>query len=89
VEQFEINDPNLILMDIQMPIKNGYEATVEIRKLNTGKKIPIIALTAGIMVGEKDKCLEYGMNDYVSKPIVEDDLEVIIHKWLSKEPWPK
>jgi PAS domain S-box-containing protein len=85
VEQFEINYPDLILMDIQMPIKNGYEATVEIRKLNTGKKIPIIALTAGIMVGEKDKCLEYGMNDYVSKPIIEDDLASIIHKWLTKE----
>jgi PAS domain S-box-containing protein len=85
VEQFELNSPDLILMDIQMPIKNGYEATVEIRKQNTGMKIPIIALTAGIMVGEKDKCLEYGMNDYVAKPIVEDDLETIINKWLCKE----
>jgi PAS domain S-box-containing protein len=82
VEQFELNRPDLILMDVQMPIKNGYEATIEIRKLKKTKKIPIIALTAGIMVGEKDKCLEYGMNDYVSKPIVESALEAIIHKWL-------
>ncbi|PKB17962.1 PAS domain S-box protein [Flavobacterium sp. 5] len=82
VEQFEVNKPDLILMDIQMPIKNGYEATLEIRALKNGDKIPIIALTAGIMLGEKDKCLEFGMNDYVSKPIIEDDLDVIIHKWL-------
>ncbi|REH01035.1 PAS domain-containing hybrid sensor histidine kinase/response regulator [Flavobacterium aquicola] len=85
VEQFEINNPDLILMDIQMPIKNGYDATREIRALKNGDKVPIIALTAGIMVGEKDKCLEFGMNDYVSKPIIEDDLDVIIHKWLPIE----
>jgi PAS domain S-box-containing protein len=82
VSKFELHRPDLILMDVQMPIKNGYEATLEIRNLKKTKKIPIIALTAGIMVGEKDKCLEYGMNDYVSKPIVESDLEAIIHKWL-------
>jgi CheY-like chemotaxis protein len=82
VVQFELHRPDLILMDVQMPIKNGYEATLEIRKFKKTKKIPIIALTAGIMVGEKDKCLEYGMNDYVSKPIIESDLEAIIQKWL-------
>jgi PAS domain S-box-containing protein len=82
VAQFEMHRPDLILMDVQMPIKNGYEATLEIRKFKKTKNIPIIALTAGIMVGEKDKCLEYGMNDYVSKPIVESDLEAIIRKWL-------
>ncbi|MGQ7944713.1 response regulator [Flavobacterium sp. WC2509] len=84
IEQFEINKPDLILMDIQMPIKNGYDATREIRALKNGCKIPIIALTAGIMVGEKDKCIEFGMNDYVSKPIIEDDLDIIINKWLPK-----
>ena len=83
VVQFELHRPDLILMDIQMPIKNGYEATVEIRKINNNSSnIPIIALTAGIMVGEKDKCLEYGMNDYVSKPIIESDLAAIVYKWL-------
>ncbi|TRX36988.1 PAS domain S-box protein [Flavobacterium sp. ZT3R18] len=82
IAQFELHRPDLILMDVQMPIKNGYEATLEIRKLKKAKNTPIIALTAGIMVGEKDKCLEYGMNDYVSKPIIESDLEAILHKWL-------
>lgn len=85
VEQFEINNPDLILMDIQMPIKNGYDATIEIRSHKKGDKIPIIALTAGIMVGEKDKCLEFGMNDYVSKPITEDDLDLILRKWLPQK----
>ncbi|HEU4788570.1 MAG TPA: response regulator, partial [Flavobacterium sp.] len=85
VEQFEINNPDLILMDIQMPIKNGYDATIEIRSHKKGDKVPIIALTAGIMVGEKDKCLEFGMNDYVSKPIIEDDLDAILHKWLPQK----
>jgi PAS domain S-box-containing protein len=74
--------PDLILMDIQMPVKNGYETTIEIRKLEKAKNIPIIALTAGIMIGEKEKCIESGMNDYVAKPIIKSNLELILHKWL-------
>jgi CheY-like chemotaxis protein len=61
-------------MDIQMPNKNGYEATREIRLLY-GFQIPIVALTAGIMIDEKEKCFESGMNDYLSKPITVSDLE--------------
>ncbi|MFV8327998.1 ATP-binding protein [Flavobacterium sp. ZS1P14] len=75
---------DLILMDIQMPIKNGYETTVEIRKLKKAKNVPIIALTAGILIGEKEKCLEAGMNDYIAKPIIKSNLELILHKWLDK-----
>ncbi len=75
---------DLILMDIQMPVKNGYETTAEIRKLKKAKNIPIIALTAGMLSGEKEKCLESGMNDYISKPIVKSNLELILHKWLEK-----
>ena len=81
-EKFEILQPDLILMDIQMPIMNGYEATQEIRKTKKGEHIPIIALTAGIVVGEKEKCLEAGMNDYASKPIIKESLEEILSKWL-------
>ena len=73
---------DLILMDIHMPIKNGYEAAMEIRKYNTTKRIPIIALTAGVFNGEKEKCLAAGMNDFLSKPIVKKDLENILLKWL-------
>lgn len=73
---------DLILLDIQMPIKNGYETTIEIRKDKKLKKIPIIALTAGIMTSEKDKCLEYGMNDYISKPFKLNELHNIINKHI-------
>jgi CheY-like chemotaxis protein len=83
VEQFESIQPDLILMDIQMPIMNGYEATQNIRKLKNGDQIPIIALTAGAILGEKEKCLAAGMNDYASKPIVKETLEKLLFKWLS------
>jgi PAS domain S-box-containing protein len=73
---------DLILMDIHMPIKNGYDAAMEIRKFNKTKRIPIIALTAGVFNGEKEKCLASGMNDFLSKPIVKKDLESILLKWL-------
>jgi PAS domain S-box-containing protein len=74
--------PDVIFMDIQMPIMNGYEASKEIRKLEDFKDVLIIALTAGTVVGEKEKCIEAGMNDYVSKPIIKKSLEDILEKWL-------
>lgn len=87
IAQFKEIQADLILMDIQMPVKSGYEASMEIRGQEGGDKIPIIALTAGIMAGEKDKCLENGMNDYISKPIIEGDLVAILTKWLpDKQP---
>ena len=82
VDNFEIIKPDLILMDVQMPIMNGYEATIEIRKIKSGKHIPIIALTAGTVLGEKEKCIDCGMNDYASKPISKQILENIILKWI-------
>ena len=72
--------PDIILLDIQMPILNGYETAQEIRKIN--KIIPIIALTAGTIKGEKEKCIETGMNDYISKPIIKEVFENILLKWL-------
>lgn len=84
VEKQAILKPDLILMDIQMPIMNGYEATQEIRKSKNGELIPIIALTAGTVIGEREKCLETGMNDYVSKPIVREVLDAVITKWIKQ-----
>ncbi|TRX16705.1 PAS domain S-box protein [Flavobacterium franklandianum] len=84
IEKYIMVKPNLILMDIQMPNKNGYEAVEEIRKLKDSETIPIIALTAGIMAGDKEKCLASGMNDYLPKPIIREDLKQILNKWLNK-----
>ncbi|WP_395076096.1 PAS domain S-box protein [Flavobacterium sp.] len=80
LEKYNELKPDLILLDIQMPILNGYETTMEIRK--TDKKIPIIALTAGTIMGEKEKCIKAGMNDYISKPIIKDLFENILLRWL-------
>ena len=83
VDQFEIINPDMVFMDIQMPLMNGYEATKEIRNLPTGKKIPIIAITAGTEKEEKEKCLAAGMNDYIAKPIIKGIIEESIIKWMS------
>ena len=74
-------NPELIFMDIQMPIMNGYEATLEIRK--THPKTIIIALTAGIITGEKEKCIDIGMNDFIIKPIDKNLFEEIAIKWIN------
>lgn len=83
LEKIKTVIPDLILMDIQMPVMNGYDATVEIRKNPKAKKIPIIALTAGTIVGEKEKCIQFGMNDYIPKPIDKDFLIKIVSQWIT------
>jgi two-component system, sensor histidine kinase and response regulator len=70
---------HLILMDCQMPEMDGYEATKRIRDFS---KVPIVALTAHVMEGDKQKCFMAGMNDYVSKPINPKELSKAIEKWL-------
>ena len=82
VQKVQTAIPDIILMDIQMPILNGYDAALEIRKLNKFDHIPIIALTAGVLSGEKERCLEHGMSDYISKPINRLELEETVLKWL-------
>ena len=82
VEQFETINPDIIFMDIQMPKMNGHQATIEIRKMDLGKNTPIIAITAGTEKEEKNKCLEVGMNDYISKPIIKGAIEETFLKWM-------
>ena len=82
LEKAETLTPDIILMDIQMPIMNGYEASEAIRKLPSFATTPIIALTAGAIVGEREKCLEYGMNDYITKPIDKKELRRALALWL-------
>jgi CheY-like chemotaxis protein len=81
VGKFQQHTIDIILMDVQMPVMNGYVATQRIREMQT-IHIPIIALTAGTVIGEREKCLEVGMDDYASKPIIKDTLEMIIAKWV-------
>jgi CheY-like chemotaxis protein/HAMP domain-containing protein len=75
-------DIDIILMDIMMPEMDGFEATMAIRKMNGYNKLPIIALTAKAMKGDREKCLEAGMSDYVSKPVNIDQLLSLMRVWL-------
>jgi signal transduction histidine kinase/CheY-like chemotaxis protein/HPt (histidine-containing phosphotransfer) domain-containing protein len=77
IEELKTNSYSIVLMDIQMPEMDGYTATTIIRN-ELKLDVPIIAMTAHAMVGEKEKCLQLGMNDYVSKPIKETILYNII-----------
>lgn len=86
LEEYKSNEFDLILMDCQMPLLDGYQTTQEIRKIeeSTGKHVPIVALTAYAMSGAREKCLEAGMDDYISKPIDRDALFEMMHKLLIK-----
>jgi PAS domain S-box-containing protein len=84
VQKVQMTIPDIVLMDIQMPILNGYNASLEIRKLNEFNHIPIIALTAGVLSGEKERCIEHGMCDYIAKPITQSELEETVFKWLKE-----
>lgn len=83
VQKVKEQNPHLVLMDIQMPVMNGYAATMQIRR--SGYQTPIIALTANAVKGESEKCIVAGMNDYISKPFKEEDLLKMIAFWLDKE----
>jgi signal transduction histidine kinase/CheY-like chemotaxis protein len=76
---------DLVLMDVQMPELDGYEATSAIRREESGSgrsHIPILALTAGVVAGERERCLRAGMDDYISKPVDRNTLEAALERWL-------
>jgi len=74
VEMAISQKPDLILMDISLPEIDGTEALTQIRKIEDIKEVPIIALTAHAMIGDKEKYLLLGFNGYISKPIVDDEI---------------
>lgn len=75
---------DLILMDCQMPVMDGYEATRAIRHQPWGEDIPIIAVTAHALQGDRNKCLDAGMTDYLTKPMRFTDVETVLDKYLQK-----
>lgn len=71
-----------VLMDCQMPVMDGYEATRRIREDRRFQTLPIIAMTGNVMAGDRDKALEVGMNDHIAKPIDVNFMVRKLHTWL-------
>ena len=90
VETFRLKTFDMILMDIQMPVMDGYQATKEIRAIEAGKdatgakRIPIIAMTARALTGDREKALEAGFDDYLTKPLRKKELLAMINKWTPR-----
>lgn len=82
VDKVSQADFDCVLMDCQMPVMDGYEATITIRKNKKFASLPIVAMTANAMQGDKEKCLAAGMNDHVSKPINTQELFSTIAHWV-------
>ena len=79
---------DVILMDMQMPVMDGVTATVEIRKKDAFRDLPIIAMTANVMAADIERCMTAGMNDHIGKPIDPDELFSKLRKWIRPRPSP-
>jgi CheY-like chemotaxis protein len=75
-------DVDAVLMDIMMPEMDGFETTQRIRKMPRFRKTPIIALTAKAMKGDREKCIEAGASDYITKPVDVEQLLSLLRVWL-------
>ncbi len=86
VERVSAQRYDVILMDMQMPHMDGLEATRRIRELEHGRQVPIIAMTANAFSENRQQCLDAGMDDFLSKPVVPEDLFVVLLKWVQAGP---
>jgi CheY-like chemotaxis protein len=83
--------PDLVLMDVQMPVMDGIQATMEIRRqeVETGSAhLPIVALTAGAFDEDRRRCMDVGMDDFMPKPVNLGELERMLEKWLARHGAP-
>ena len=86
VEMVRTRQYDLVLMDMQMPVMDGVQATIEIRKLPGMQSLPIVALTANVMDSDRQRCLDAGMNDFVTKPIDIRQLRSVLQRWTRHTP---
>jgi len=82
LEKVQQSPYDIVLMDVQMPVMDGVTATLEIRKLPKFRQLPIVAMTANALAGDRERCLEAGMNDYVPKPVTLDSVREALKRWL-------
>ncbi|MNY08645.1 Signal transduction histidine-protein kinase BarA [compost metagenome] len=82
LSQLAQHDIDLILMDCNMPIMDGYEASRRIRQGGHHPELPIIALTANALPDERERCRAAGMNDYLAKPFRREELDALLERWL-------
>jgi CheY-like chemotaxis protein len=75
-------DMDLVLMDIMLPAMDGYATIRTIRQMARFENLPIIAVTAKAMKGDREKCIAAGASDYISKPVEMDRMRVVLHSWL-------
>ncbi|MDP2144373.1 MAG: response regulator [Gallionella sp.] len=85
LDKLDAADYDVVLMDMQMPVMDGVTATQEIRKQARFKDLPVVAMTANAMQGDRDRCLAAGMNDHVAKPIEPDELWRALLKWAKPQ----
>lgn len=82
VEKIRENNPDLVLMDLSLPTMDGWEATAIVRSISQYRELPIIAVTAHAMWGDRDQALESGCTDYISKPYSPNQLIEVVRKYL-------
>ncbi len=82
LNKLQHNHYDCVLMDVQMPVLDGYQTTRKLRQINELKHLPVIAMTANVMSGDRNKCLQAGMDDFIGKPILPETLYATLLKWI-------